>query len=162
MSGQKGSQVARDFNTRYTITESGCWEWNDSTDSGGYGHLQVNKKYWKAHRYSYFLINGEFDWTLLVCHTCDNPPCVNPDHLFLGTHLDNNLDCVRKGRHRSTYPIRSNIGEINNRSKLKEYDVIEIRKRASSGEKLVSIAKDYSVTPETIGDVCRRKTWVHV
>ena len=77
-----------------------CWEWQASKKQTGYGAFSFNGKNWGAHRFSYFLEHGEFDQTLDVCHTCDNPPCVNPKHLWLGTASDNLSDMGRKGRHR--------------------------------------------------------------
>jgi hypothetical protein len=81
----------------------GCWEWQGWRDDGGYGSIGSfgNADRVKTHRYSWQLHNGPIPDDLLVCHTCDNPPCVRPDHLFLGTHLDNMRDKMKKGRHKA-------------------------------------------------------------
>lgn len=78
--------------------KNGCWVWQKSLSKKGYGNLYFNRKTLKAHRESYRLFNGEFDNKLHVLHKCDNPSCVNPEHLFLGTNLDNVEDRVKKGR----------------------------------------------------------------
>lgn len=79
-----------------------CWLWTASTTRGGYGHIRgkVNGKWsmLRAHRLAYILYKGAIPEGSLVCHSCDNRLCVNPDHLFLGSALDNNIDCINKGR----------------------------------------------------------------
>lgn len=88
------------------VDKSGeCWEWTASSTDAGYGFFwPVGSKRWiGAHRYSYFLEHGQFDQTKQVCHRCDNPSCVNPNHLFLGTVRDNALDASKKGRLKLNY-----------------------------------------------------------
>lgn len=81
---------------------NGCWPFKGSRDKDGYGrvHLPKRKKI-PAHRVSWILFEGEIPEKMLVCHSCDNPSCVNPNHLFIGTHQDNMDDCVGKGRKRN-------------------------------------------------------------
>jgi hypothetical protein len=77
-----------------------CWRWMGGTDGNGYGRIRALGRPQPAHRYSYFLRHGvEIDRSLCGCHTCDNPGCVNPQHIFAGTHLENTLDKIAKGRH---------------------------------------------------------------
>ena len=80
------------------LGENECWNWLGSKLRGGYGNLNIDGGTFQAHRVSYILHFGEIPDGMLVCHTCDNPPCVNPKHLWLGTHLDNARDKVNKHR----------------------------------------------------------------
>lgn len=98
MSGKRGLTLLQRFNNKYKIVDSGCWEWQNALNTKGYGQLWTSeKKLELAHRISYRLFIGNPDG-LMVCHKCDNPKCVNPFHLFLGTGFDNFMDCQNKGR----------------------------------------------------------------
>lgn len=99
-------QLRDDFMSGVRKTNT-CWIWEKSKDIGGYGWFCVRGKAWKAHRYSYFIHRGSFDLSLWVLHRCDNPSCVNPNHLFLGTVKDNNGDAFRKGRNKKVAPPKS-------------------------------------------------------
>jgi len=82
----------------FNINENGCWVWNGDIDKDGYGIIYAFSKRTKAHRFSYELFNGIIKNELCVCHSCDNPSCINPEHLWLGTSLENTKDCINKGR----------------------------------------------------------------
>jgi hypothetical protein len=109
-----------------------------------------------VHRYSYYLHCGKFNKSLHVLHRCDNPLCVNPKHLFLGTNLDNVKDKMKKGRSNSPK------GESVNTSKLKEREVVIIKKQLLKGETIYSLANKYSVNPWTINDIKVGKNWKHI
>jgi len=90
--------TVNDFWAKVTMTENGCWTWNLSRDKDGYGFFWWKNKQLRAHKFSWTISNGEIPTGMMVCHKCDNPSCVRPDHLFLGTGKDNIQDCLRKGR----------------------------------------------------------------
>jgi hypothetical protein len=79
-------------------TRGGCWLWQGYRDRDGYGHHHYNGRRWRAHRLAWTLARGPIPGGLYVCHRCDNPPCVNPAHLELGTQKENIGDCLAKGR----------------------------------------------------------------
>lgn len=150
-------QVAAAFWKRVTKTAS-CWLWTASKRWDGYGRWNPSGRQMTAHRYSWELANGPIPTGLEVCHTCNNPPCVNPAHLFLGTHLDNMRDAVNKGRQA--------CGERVKRNKLTAAQVVTIRKlfkrinyRRSN---TLELAKRYGVTPNAIRGIVIGESWKHL
>jgi hypothetical protein len=93
-----------------TTNPKGCWEWTGNTDIDGYGTFNCNHKKWLAHRFS-MLIAGQDPEGWIVMHSCDNPPCVNPEHLSLGTPADNTQDMLSKGRWKGRGPKKTFIKE---------------------------------------------------
>jgi len=143
----------------YPEPNTGCWIWGGGVNVDGYGVMKcvtLPKETRSAHRASYFLHNGPFDYSLQVLHRCDNPPCVNPDHLFLGTHQDNMNDRKLKGRTNKICPKGSKCAS----SKLDENKVLEIRK--ISGKTQREIGQIYGLTQSSIHFILSRKTWTHV
>lgn len=90
-------QIAK-FRARHTAHPSGCWNWIAGRNERGYGRFRVGDRTLAAHRVAFAISRGADPGELFVCHSCDNPSCVNPDHLWLGTNADNLRDCVNKGR----------------------------------------------------------------
>lgn len=132
-----------------------CWEWQGAIDhKWGYGQISVAGKMQLAHRIAYKLAYGSLPDDLLVCHKCDNPRCVRPDHLFLGTSTDNAHDKVRKGRQADHH------GEKNPHAKLTSEQVQAIRTRfAQGGIRPIELARQYGVTNTTISMIVRGQTW---
>jgi len=151
------------FNNSY-IPEpnSGCWLWEKSLNNNGYGLLQGGGYKGYAHRFSYSTFRGPIPNNMDVCHNCDLPCCVNPDHLWLGTAIDNMKDCKKKGRHASDKPDTNYArGEMVSLSKLNTKDIIEIR---SLNGKLShqQIASRFGVSRNNIRNIQRNRTWKHV
>jgi hypothetical protein len=134
-----------------------CWNWSNCIIGHGYGGFKINRKIIRAHRFSWLLYFGEIPIRMLVCHKCDNPKCVNPEHLFLGTNKDNTNDMIQKGRGNKAK------GEKQGFSKLTEEQVINIRKEYIEGNISYSkLSKKYNVVFGTIAAVLTNKTWKHI
>lgn len=138
----------------WTVTEEGCWNWNGRIVAGGYGQLDYGGTALIATRVSYTLHKGEIPKGLMVCHTCDNRRCVNPDHLWLGTNQDNMDDMVAKGR---SGPRPR--GEDNLKTTLTEDQVRELRLLRSEGMLLRVLAERYGITEASVSMIARRRTW---
>lgn len=134
-------------------THTGCHLWTGKIDVYGYGKILVNWKDVLVHRYLYEEKFGPIRSGLLACHKCDVRNCVNPDHIFIGTHADNSLDMRNKGRSRGT------PGESHRKAKLTNADVIAIRNDKSTP---TLIAAFYGVTTPTICNIRAERTWRHL
>ena len=126
--------------------DKGCWLYTKILMKG-YGHININGIKVPAHRISYELHNGEIPHGLYICHKCDVRNCVNPHHLFPGTHLDNMQDKVHKGRASK---------------KLTDNCVIAIKQRIANGESDLSISQDYDVNRQTINKIKLNQLWLHI
>lgn len=135
--------------------ESECWMWKGRRHRQGYGRFLLNSKYWLSHRLAYALSVGPFDQSLDVCHVCDNPPCVNPAHLRLGTHQENMADMVAKGR--------GVKGERVGKSKLSADKVLRMREKyAGGGYSSRTLALEYGVNRSVAYRIVSGKAWAHV
>jgi len=151
----KLSEVER-FEKHIFYSPCGCWYWTgNQRKKTGYGGFRFNGKMMLSHRVSWLLFKGEIGENH-VLHKCDNPSCVNPDHLFLGTHVDNMNDMKIKGR------AVSFQGSLHANSILTESEVLDIKKLLNFSHKQVSIAKTYGVDKTTIQNISSGKTWKHV
>jgi len=167
---------------RYIQFNGSCWDFTGALDRDGYPKIKIGGTRFSAHRVSYHLHKGDIPDGLLVCHRCDNPRCINPLHLFLGTVRDNTVDASVKGRlatgernglvaykrsvargdivptHTTALP-----GENNHQHKLTEADVLLIRKlHAQRVETYGKLAAKYGVTKGCIAHIVTRKSWRHI
>jgi hypothetical protein len=149
---------ARPLNARfwsYVEKRKGCWDWKGTIDKDGYAVISdENRRQIRAQRLSYELNHGPIPKGKHVLHRCDNPPCVNPAHLFLGSNLDNIADKVSKGRQAKGPGIK--------RNKLAPEDIPEIRRYLKFGNKHTDIAKDFGVSAGTIQAIGARRIWKHI
>lgn len=161
-----------------------CWLWTGGLSTRGYGRTTLRDRSLDTHRFAWMVSYGPIPDGLCVCHHCDNPPCCRPEHLFLGTHADNNADREAKGRtargERSghythpertargeraglrLHPERAPRGERNGRALLTEQDVRTIRTLAALGTKAPTIARQFRVAPATVYHILWGMIWKHV
>lgn len=149
------------FNARWQIDEkTGCWLWTGAMFNHGYGHFSSNFAGCRwvdgAHRVSYQLHKGEIPKGLFVCHHCDTPRCVNPDHLFLGTSKENTRDAVRKNR------MNRPRGERNIKAKLTADDVLKIKELSAQGLTTRELTELFPVNKQSIRNIQRGIRWSHV
>lgn len=140
-------------------SETGCWEWRGMKTNKGYGSMGIRAKgshvHKLVHRIAYEYYVGKIPENIFVCHHCDNPPCFNPIHLFLGTQSDNLQDALRKGRlprgsnHRSSKLTEAKVREIRAKYKFRSYSYRRI-------------ATEYGVDPMTIFYIVSGKNWKHI
>jgi hypothetical protein len=152
--GEKLKTIQKRFEAKFEKGGSGdCWEWTACKNRNGYGTFKLSGRRQSAHRVSYQLYVEEIPDGLHVLHRCDNPGCVRPEHLFIGTHTDNMRDCENKARrvHQS--------GEKNGGAKLTAAQVVEIRERFAAGELQIDLAKEFGVARETISRIVCGHTW---
>lgn len=141
----------------HTVSSTDCWLWTGMTfTSNGRARISLGGKTTLAARVSYLVFKRLPIGELLVCHSCDNILCVNPEHLWLGTCADNSRDMSEKGR------TRLQDGVLNNQAKLTGRQVKSIRSRCRNGELQKHIAKEFGVSASLIGLIHRRKIWKHV
>jgi len=138
--------------------KTNCWNWIGFKDKDGYGKIRQGRfeKEQRAHRISYIIFKEDFDRSLIVCHKCDNPSCINPDHLFIGTHSINHRDMQSKNR--SNYAI----GERHGRSILKKEDVLTIKKMRHDNISVKKISKKFGISISYIYELLRNEKWSHL
>jgi hypothetical protein len=136
---------------KYDIDINGCWNCRGYKDKDGYSQTTLNGKRMGSHRAAYIIAYGPFPKDLYVLHKCDNPACVNPDHLFLGTAKDNYDDAASKGR--------AVKGSKNGQSKLTNQQVLEIRKDT---RRQIDIAAQYGILQTTVSAIKTGQNWRHL
>jgi hypothetical protein len=148
----------------------GCWVWNGPRHKSRrgvltYGRIRVGRAPVGTHRISYELFKGEIPKGLVVRHKCDNPPCVNPDHLELGTHKDNQYDAIERGRHVATMKyedVNWARGERQGSAKFTEDDIRAIREKRAKGMSTRALGEEYGVRDSHISMITLRQIWKHV
>lgn len=143
---------------KITMKMEGCWLWTGATHAFGYGVICVRhgKGNMVAHRAMWIEHNGPIPDGLQVLHKCDNPPCCNPDHLFLGTKKDNMQDMISKGRQ------KHDKGEKASKARLTERDVVDLRRLALGGIARKELERIYGLTKSGVAAIIRRRAWKHV
>lgn len=154
-------RTPREILFRHVDITPGCWEWTGARKKEGYGATGYRlapgkRRLVHAHKLSWEIHFGPVPVGIQVCHRCDNPPCVNPDHLFLGTQADNIADMIAKGRH---VAVR---GAASPHAKLTEEAVSSIRKLRAQGVTLQELAEMYGVALQNISMAANRKSWRHL
>ena len=143
------------------LTSDECWNWLAADRGNGYGAFKFRDTIWGAHRVAWTFTNGEIPKGLLVCHSCDNRGCCNPNHLFLGTYKDNVADMINKGR--GSIPQPNNKGELHSQNILTNEDVLEIRRRYFSGNTTYrKLGKEFNVDHSQIGHIIKGRAWTHI
>jgi len=163
MAGRRKSLEERFWAKVRKLGPEECWEWQARRTDAGYGQIGAGARsegLLYAHRLSYRLATGTDPGESLVCHRCDNPPCVNPAHLFLGSSRDNSRDARDKNRIILPEVTR---GEDNNKAKITDAQAREIyRRRALEREPLPNLVQEFNLTPASIWNIATRRTWQHI
>lgn len=159
------------------VDKSGdCWLWTGAISNGTYGKTNFAGKQYGAHQLAWILTNGEIPQGLFVCHKCDNPRCVNPDHLWLDTPKNNTHDMIRKARKSNVRPAPQRgdnhwsrkhpewvrRGVKHHKAKLTEEQVKLVRSKVAQGQTMLSVARDFNVHVSLVSLIVKRKIWTHV
>jgi hypothetical protein len=138
---------------------SECWEWTGATQAKGYGRFKSNGKIECSHRFSYKMFIGNIPKGMNVCHKCDNPKCVNPEHLFVGTQSDNMVDCRDKGR--LVIPDGGNFKDEHkpHNSSTDTETIKQIKASIDNGYSNTGIAAEYGVKNQLVRDIRRGKSY---
>ena len=140
----------------------GCWNWIAGTRGNGYGTFKFNGKAVDSHRFVWLITFGEIPKGMFICHHCDNRKCVRPDHLFLGTAMDNIVDAVRKGIINNYLLTKFKIGHKPYKTKLTKKQVIEIREKYKMGSSCKLLGKIYGIHPRTILKIIKFEKWKNI
>ena len=151
---QNLERIKKYFN-KYVIKQEGCWDWSGTIQWTGYATLNIRPPI-KAHRASWILNYGSIPEGKLVCHTCDNRKCTNPEHLWLGTYEENIADKFKKGRSNTPKGSQLKVSQLN------EEQVLEIKVFLKNGLTCGEIARQYGVSRKIISRIKNNDTWKHI
>lgn len=158
--GKSGRTIDQRLWNRVVVDNKGCWNWTGTKDTKGYGSIRFNKKGYWVHRFAWQLTYGEIPVSLMVCHRCDNPSCINPAHLFLGTAKDNSIDMMQKNRGGKGRFIR---GHLPYNTKFTEEVIREIRSRYSKeAVTQTQLAQYYGTSQGHITNIVNGRAWSRV
>lgn len=135
-------------------SDNECWSWNGSRCANNYGHLTIQHKTWKAYRYSWMIKNGPIPKRMNICHSCNNPPCVNPSHLYLATHKQNMADASRD--------FLFVHGINHSHARLNPESVREIRKLRDQGVSIPKLCRQFNMSAGAIWAASKRLSWKSV
>jgi hypothetical protein len=182
MAGKVREPAIDRFRRKFVVGDGSdpCWNWVGFVMPNGYGKFSFGREHFLAHRSSWHLLRGPIPDGMCVLHKCDNRRCVNPDHLFVGSEMDNTQDMIAKGRNstgdrhwsrakRSAFMRRviepgvpKRRGSLHGNAKLTEEDVRAIRRRVAAGETRLAVSRSFSVTNATVCGIVNRRSWKHV
>lgn len=149
-------EFQRRFWGRVAVARIGCWHWTAGQDRSGYGAISYRGKMLKAHRVSWELHRGDVPSGMFVCHSCDTPACVRPDHLFIGTAAANSADMVAKGR--ESHAPRA-IGAKNGAAKITADVARKVRDLVGSGLSHRKTGKQLGISASQVANIAHRRHW---
>lgn len=154
--------IVQRFESKFSKVE-GCWNWNAYIDKDGYGRFRIGNKQVRSNRASYLIYKGAIGENLVIRHKCDNPSCVNPDHLEIGTNFDNVMDMVCRNRQAKGEKIyknrRSFKGQCSPKAKITEKQALSI---LSDERSHLTIAMEHGLTRAAVSNLKRGITWAHL
>lgn len=159
MSGGPKQTLQQGYDKFVVKNEKGCWGWKGCRPKNpGYGQFRHNMKLERAHRASWILHYGDIPKEMFVLHKCDNYECSNPEHLFLGTNIDNIKDMLKKGRH----PFFGKSGETNHKSRYSVNLVRKIKELLVKNIPNIEIARVFNVRPQYVSKIKTKSIWSHL
>ncbi len=159
-----------DIRTLFDFTKEvdGCWIWQRAANNKGYGVCAVGRGMRLAHRMAYAIVHGPIPTGISVLHHCDTPLCINPDHLFLGTQMDNVHDAMQKGRHKNP-PLNAHYrksnpqrGSKSKNAKITEAIAKHIMLERMTGRNFTDLGHEVGLDASVVADICKGLAWAHV